>query len=264
MAARGSRAVLFGGAADTLGTPVPRDVWEWDLGAGQWTRYAPGGSWPVGRTDHVMAEDLHRGRVVLFGGQIRTNPRQVFSDTWEWDGALWAPVISQREPGARSSHALAYDPERHRHVLFGGDGASPTVWELRSEPDQQAGLRIAFDASPLGIAPSLLLAVDVRIAGGGDGFAGPPSGSPQAGATTAIWNARKGLWDYRTSNGSAAAGPAAMTLSFSNSEEVQSIFAPGQRVFVLLQSRNGIGAGPGAAHLAAEGAELSARYQLAQ
>ena len=55
--------------------------------------------------------------------------------TWEWDGRLW----TQRQdmgPSGRYGHALAYDSQRDRVVLFGGYAFLPPggyvsdTWEL--------------------------------------------------------------------------------------------------------------------------------------
>lgn len=60
--------------------------------------------------------------VLLFGGlssvQAAPAPR-VFGSTWEWDGKHW----TQRQdigPSPRWLHAVAYDSDRQRTVLFGG------------------------------------------------------------------------------------------------------------------------------------------------
>ena len=58
-------------------------------------------------------------RCVLYGG-FSTSGNQTLGDTWTWNGVAW----SQRQPGisptVRSSHAMAYDRQRARVVLFGG------------------------------------------------------------------------------------------------------------------------------------------------
>ena len=80
-----------------------------------WTESAALGT----RNNPSMAFDSDRGRVVLFGGQ---NQRGDAGDTWEWNGAQWtrrsAPPAPA--PSPREGAAMAYDPIRHRTVLFGG------------------------------------------------------------------------------------------------------------------------------------------------
>ncbi len=51
-----------------------------------WTRKAPAAR-PIARANHVMAYDSGRGRVVLFGGSIRSPGGPPANDTWEWNGA---------------------------------------------------------------------------------------------------------------------------------------------------------------------------------
>jgi hypothetical protein len=76
---------------------------------------------PVPRSNHAMAYDSARGRVVLFGGQ---NDRgQLMNDTWEWNGGSWTRV-STSGPSARSAHAMAFDSARGQVVLFGGGGST--------------------------------------------------------------------------------------------------------------------------------------------
>ena len=82
----------------------------------EWTKVTP---IPTPRSDHAMAYDSARQRVVLFGGDLGYSG--YFGETWEWDGANWTQV-SSGGPSARSRHAMAYDSARQRVVLFGGYG----------------------------------------------------------------------------------------------------------------------------------------------
>lgn len=106
------RCVLFGGyGGDFLG-----DTWEWDGNA--WTAVAASGPWP--RYRHAMAFDSARGRTVLFGGASSGTAYLVFDDTWEWNGATWS-LAATAGPAARFGHAMAFDVQRGRTVLFGGE-----------------------------------------------------------------------------------------------------------------------------------------------
>lgn len=67
-------------------------------------------------------------RVILFGGE-----RNGFalSETWQWNGTLWAPLLTAHRPPARSRHGLATVGERL--VLFGGQGSAGLLddtWEF--------------------------------------------------------------------------------------------------------------------------------------
>src|SRR6516164_8396157 len=85
------------------------------------------------------------GAMVLFGGAGAAN---VLGDTWQFDGKLW----TQRQdigPGTRLGHALVFDSDRHRVVLFGGssknEGNDPSAlladtWEHQGGPAPSAGI----------------------------------------------------------------------------------------------------------------------------
>ena len=69
-------------------------------------------------------------KVVLFGGN---NGDNVFADTWLWDNVNWSQVTrfgalgSDGSPPARTSAAMAYDPDTGQAVLFGGLTSSVTA-----------------------------------------------------------------------------------------------------------------------------------------
>lgn len=115
------RVVLFGnGGSDSAAT------WLWD-----------GASWlqpsvtvqPPARSGHAMAYDPSRQRVVLFGGQ--TPDETYLADTWEWNGTAWVQILyppSSPVPGARSFHAMAFDPVTSSVLLFGGQPLGTDTW----------------------------------------------------------------------------------------------------------------------------------------
>jgi hypothetical protein len=81
------------------------------------------------RSEHAMAFDSARGRIVLFGG---VDSLGALSDTWEWDGTRWAHRAPNASPPAREGPALVYDSNRGVVVLFGGtgpNGALADTWE---------------------------------------------------------------------------------------------------------------------------------------
>src|SRR5690242_347699 len=55
-----------------------------------------------GRSDHAMAYDPARNRLVLFGGFDSA----VLGDTWEWDGQSWTRLTPSTSPPVRYSHAM--------------------------------------------------------------------------------------------------------------------------------------------------------------
>ena len=115
------RTVLFGGnSGDT--------TFEW-TGSSWLTRTLPSGSpTPPGRNDHAMVYDPIRRRTVMFGGQ-GTN---VQARTWEWDGVQWrdeSPTDRSRVPVVRYDHAMSFDTERERVLLYGGRDGTAIVGE---------------------------------------------------------------------------------------------------------------------------------------
>jgi hypothetical protein len=54
------------------------------------------------------------------------------NDLWEWDGSSWTLLDSGDAvaPADRQAHGLAYDPDRHCLVLFGGNTATGDVADL--------------------------------------------------------------------------------------------------------------------------------------
>jgi len=146
------RLVLFGGIT---GNVASGETWEWD---GQdWTQVSETGPQP--RILHAMAFDSSKNVVTLFGGQLpQGDPSQETSylnDTWEWDGQDWT---QQENTGpSRCGHAMAYDDNRQRLVLFGGNDAlnqsygdtwewDGTTWTQRADfgPPPCMGANLVF------------------------------------------------------------------------------------------------------------------------
>ncbi len=106
--------LLFGGSSHSRDF---NDLWAWD--GSTWTKYSPGGPAPSSRVAARMAFDERSGKAVLFGGL--TPAYTDLDDTWTWDGTRWTLVdFPGPKPPARSHHAMAYDKQRGRIVLFGG------------------------------------------------------------------------------------------------------------------------------------------------
>ena len=91
-----------------------------------WTRYTE----PIGAiTDHSMAYDSDRDRLVVFGGSGFCGP---FCDkTFEHDGVRWRLMDTPNRPPSRRRAMMAYDSIRGVTVLFGGDRSSflDDTWE---------------------------------------------------------------------------------------------------------------------------------------
>ena len=109
-----NRVVVFGGrdVSGSLG-----DTWEWD--GTLWSQEASFGPPACFRASMAFA----RSRCILYGGvagvTTPTSSPEVFGKTWEWDGRHWT-ALQDMGPGPRVAHAMAYDSQRERVVLFGG------------------------------------------------------------------------------------------------------------------------------------------------
>ena len=110
------RVVLFGGVD---GNVELNDTWEWD--GNDWTQMHPAHS-PPARHHHAMAYDVNHQVVVMFGGYHDPDPadRDDLADTWTWNGTDWTQQMPTNSPPKRDGHAMAYDANIGKAVLFGG------------------------------------------------------------------------------------------------------------------------------------------------
>ncbi|MBK8099518.1 MAG: hypothetical protein IPK26_20610 [Planctomycetes bacterium] len=125
-----------------------------------WGWLGPSNSTP--RADHAMVYDRAAQRVISFGGYGNSGP---LADTAEWrNPLLWyrQTITTNGSPGARYSHAMAYDARRQRTVLFGGADAVGAfrgdTWEYDSTtstwtqvattgPSPRVNCEMGFDAA---------------------------------------------------------------------------------------------------------------------
>jgi hypothetical protein len=102
-----------------------------------------------------MVYDRARRRSVLSGGWTY---RELFGDTWTWDGATWRRLEASGPP-PRHGHAMAYDERRGCVVLFGGSARrilgdtwelAGDRWALRSTsgPSPRTGAHLGYDPLP--------------------------------------------------------------------------------------------------------------------
>ncbi len=114
------KTLIFGGSG------VDIDIWAWDDASETWTELIPSGDVPLGRRYHAVVYDSKRGKAVLFGGQASgstCNGSHYCQDTWEWDSATskWTEIVTEGEvPNRRGHHAMVYDSNREKVVLYGG------------------------------------------------------------------------------------------------------------------------------------------------
>ena len=140
------KVLLFGGgrsdSASYDGTGITvsiGDTWEYDPTTHVWTvRTAV--STPSARHDFGLVWDSSRNKAVLFAG-MQTDiagaagvPKQ---DTWEWDptASTWTErTVSGSKPSQRYAHAMAFDGNRKKALVFGGwdissGGSKNDLWE---------------------------------------------------------------------------------------------------------------------------------------
>jgi len=110
----GDGLVLFGGDG-SIGQ-LHDETWKWD--GQRWTLLHPKRH-PSARMRHAAAYDVRRKRLVLFGGSTAVS-HGFFGDTWEFDGSMWHRASPARSPSPRNDHAMTYDSDSGRVLLFGG------------------------------------------------------------------------------------------------------------------------------------------------
>lgn len=123
------RVIVFG-SGDEL--ELLNDTWAYDYNTDTWTERSPDSA-PEPRIYAAMAHDHGSGRMILFGGvHGELLDEDAFGDTWayEYEDDAWAKLSPGTSPSPRGWHAMAYDGESDRMVMFGGG-------PLRSEYDDQ-------------------------------------------------------------------------------------------------------------------------------
>src|SRR5687768_7172827 len=79
---------------------------------------------PSARTQARIVYDPEFKRMILFGGSTAldaaTRSTIELNETWEWTGNQWFQRYTATTPPGRSTHAMVYDSNRSRIVMFGG------------------------------------------------------------------------------------------------------------------------------------------------
>ena len=94
----GSRVYVCGGFSDD-GDHI--DLWYFDMERQEWTLLAPDfrlQKFPVPR--YCASFSIYNGRIFLFGGRSRQNPKTNFNDLWTFDlsSDLWIKIHGNRAP----------------------------------------------------------------------------------------------------------------------------------------------------------------------
>ena len=140
------KVLLFGGgrsdSASYDGTGITvsiGDTWEYEPTTHAWTVRTVT-STPSARHDFGLVWDSSRNKAVLFAGNqtdLAGAAGVLKQDTWEWDPALstWTErTVVGAKPSQRYAHAMAFDGNRKKVLVFGGwdmsSGASKNdLWE---------------------------------------------------------------------------------------------------------------------------------------
>jgi hypothetical protein len=103
------------------------------------------------RNGHRLVYDSKRKKTILFGG---ADASRVLGDLWEWRGKKWR-CVSSGGSIARTFPAMAYDIERRKIVMFGGnrvlfgkDGETNTILDDTWEWDGRKWLKIEAKGPP--------------------------------------------------------------------------------------------------------------------
>lgn len=132
--------VMFGGRGPldpaTGVTHNSDETWIWN--GATWLQQFPVNH-PSARGAHTMVYDSNHGRVYLFGGRQEaadaSGEPTYLNDTWFWKDGEWTRVETAHAPSPRHYSGLAYDRERDRIVLFGGNGYAADGTTLVAEFD---------------------------------------------------------------------------------------------------------------------------------
>lgn len=144
--------LLFGYVVEQQGYGVP--VYYWPHGMSTWngTVWSPTAAtaMPTPRRYAAIAVDTQRGEAVMFGGNAPTAAGGFVDvdDTWVFDGSTWQQRSPAARPSAREGHAMAYDAQRGRVVLFGGVDATFTPLTDTWEWDGTTWLQVATQHQP--------------------------------------------------------------------------------------------------------------------
>ncbi len=111
-----NKIVLFGG---NDGPTRFQDTWVYNIAGNIWTQMNPATK-PSARYNHAMVYDSTNNKIVLFGGYDSYGYDD--DETWVYDvvSDTWTQMNPTSKPSARSLHAMVYDSDNNKIVLFGG------------------------------------------------------------------------------------------------------------------------------------------------
>ena len=150
------QVVLFSGA--DANRNLLADTWLWN--GSTWTQATPATSPPTRAFSAIAGTPQG---LVLFGGSTWTTStvHQIdLDDTWTWNGTTWVLVPTIHRPSARRLHAMTYDADRQKVLVFSGlpspsqalagdlwsfDGVDWTAEAAAGMPRERYGAHLAYD-----------------------------------------------------------------------------------------------------------------------
>ena len=116
------RVILFGGTRTRNSTS--RETWAYDYNTNTWTQMKARG--PAKHLGAVIAYDAESDRVILFGG-FDFDAYKMFQDTWAYDYNTdsWTEMKPDASPPGQAFHAMTYDSDSDRIMLWGGYTKTP-------------------------------------------------------------------------------------------------------------------------------------------
>jgi N-acetylneuraminic acid mutarotase len=123
--AESDRVIMFGGANNSkIGLD---ETWAFDYNSNSWTEMAKG---PMNYLGGRIAYDAESDRTILFAGYDMAG--FLYDNTWAYDynSDTWTEMKPPVSPSGRNYHAMVYDAESDRIIMWGGDSidADLCVW----------------------------------------------------------------------------------------------------------------------------------------
>jgi N-acetylneuraminic acid mutarotase len=166
------RVILFIGSTSETGDHYDlapgSETWVYDFDTNTWTNMEPAEA-PYGLKGARMVYDVESDRMILFGGWATNLAGGGFNDTWayDYDTNAWTRMEPEVSPPSRYYHAMAYDAESDRVILWGGYGPVPidvsSVWAYDYNADVWEELESSGVPSPVGYGAMVYDATADRI-----------------------------------------------------------------------------------------------------
>jgi hypothetical protein len=115
-------------------------TWIFNYNQNKWTKQEPSSS-PNYRYSHQLVYDSESDVVILFGGRTSKdyNPYGIetyYNDTWAYDYNFntWTNMTPAFNPVGRYMHAMTYDSESDRVIVFGGAELTAEIFITEDQP----------------------------------------------------------------------------------------------------------------------------------